>query len=235
MINSIQSKLYSLKNKVREHIGIWVAIVCISLYLYINLYLGLALLLNKYAVEYTLVRLIITSLDFVVLIIIPSICFYYSGIRVQDIFAKKSKISTIIFWVLIGGFFGDLLIKAIITDNFWIALNQLSFENIDWNKINWIILLLNIFIIPINEEFFFRGFLYNALIDKKINYHLVILFCSVIWSLIHLPTSFNYYLFLFSSGIILGYSRFFTKSILVPIAVHIAFNLSSSIFGLLKA
>lgn len=167
------------------------------------------------------------------LLVIPLIYLHYKQVEIKPIFSIYTSWSGILLWILVGGFIGDLTIKYIVTSNFIEKISQLHLSNINLIKVNWVNLLLTISLIPISEEFFFRGFLYSKLINK-FNYHLVILFTATIWTLTHWPPSLSIYILLILSGIILGYSRFFTGSIFVPILVHIAFNLSSITLSILK-
>tara|TARA_Y100000294_G_scaffold148239_1_gene144550 strand:- start:24 stop:440 length:417 start_codon:yes stop_codon:yes gene_type:complete len=80
-----------------------------------------------------------------------------------------------------------------------------------------------VFIAPLFEEVFFRGFLYRYFRLKKYSVFKCVVLTSLIWTTIHFY-SFNGSAVLFFSGLLLGYIRVKTKSIVAPIIMHCVWN-----------
>ncbi len=90
---------------------------------------------------------------------------------------------------------------------------------------NVVILILGVGIIgPIFEELLFRGFMYEG-IARKMGGQAAVLLTSILFTLIHLQYSWSVLLLLFPLGLLLGYSRMYSKSLAVPITLHIINNI----------
>jgi membrane protease YdiL (CAAX protease family) len=97
-----------------------------------------------------------------------------------------------------------------------------------------------IMILPVVEEFLFRGYIQSGL-QKRYNYLVAIIIASFLFSLIHFPISIFYFEYsdraysaveLFSQmyhtffgGLFLGYLYYKSKSVGPPIVMHIVWNL----------
>ena len=80
---------------------------------------------------------------------------------------------------------------------------------------------------PIAEEFAFRGILMSALRRTAIGAYGAILVTAALWAAIHTQYELPVLALLFLDGIVLGLARHVTRSIYVPIAMHITGNLFS--------
>lgn len=78
---------------------------------------------------------------------------------------------------------------------------------------------------PVAEEFLFRGFLFRGWVDSRLRETGTILLTSTIWSLMHIEYSLFELAVIFAYGIVLGYSRSRTGSLLTPTVIHVAINL----------
>ena len=78
---------------------------------------------------------------------------------------------------------------------------------------------------PVAEELLVRGFLFRGWMDSRLRETGTILLTSTIWSLMHIGYSPFELAVIFAYGIVLGYSRSRTGSLLTPILIHIAINL----------
>ena len=96
------------------------------------------------------------------------------------------------------------------------------------NSVQLISSLLFVAIIPaIGEELLFRGSLQKLLYQKNQNIHSSIFITAFIFSLIHFEiTAFFYRFFL---GVLLGYTYFWSRTIVIPIIIH-AFNNGLMVF-----
>jgi uncharacterized protein len=93
----------------------------------------------------------------------------------------------------------------------------------------WMLWLALIVAAPIFEEVFFRGFLYKGLAASPVGTIGAILFTSAAWTVIHTQYGYIDMSIIFFLGILLGYARFKSNSILVPIAMHSVINLLATI------
>jgi len=77
---------------------------------------------------------------------------------------------------------------------------------------------------PIFEELFFRGFVFKGLERSILGAHGAIWVTSIVFALIHLQYSPGVMLLIIPMGLLLGYSRHYSGSLLVPIAIHVLNN-----------
>ena len=80
---------------------------------------------------------------------------------------------------------------------------------------------------PLFEELFFRGFLYKGLSEGKLGPVGAIVLTSLMWAVIHVQYDWFPILMIFMMGIVLGYARYKTGSIWVPIVLHALNNFAS--------
>lgn len=78
---------------------------------------------------------------------------------------------------------------------------------------------------PVMEEFIVRGLLFGYLARTKIDMRLGIVILAAGWSLMHISYTPAVIAVIFAFGLLLGAARLKTKSVYVPIAMHIAWNL----------
>ena len=82
---------------------------------------------------------------------------------------------------------------------------------------------------PFFEEFLFRGFLLEGLRYSRIGVVGAILLTSASWAIIHMQYGWFEIVTIFFIGIILAIAQLKTKSLYVPIAMHMFMNLIASI------
>jgi len=80
---------------------------------------------------------------------------------------------------------------------------------------------------PIAEELAFRGLLMSALVRTRIGVFGAIFVTAALWSMVHTQYEPAILALLLIDGIVLGLARHFTRSIYVPIAMHVTGNLFS--------
>ena len=73
---------------------------------------------------------------------------------------------------------------------------------------------------PVFEEVFFRGFLYRGLAESRLGPPGAILFTSAVWAAIHLQYDAYGMAVVFVAGLILGWARERTGSLVPPVAMH---------------
>ena len=82
---------------------------------------------------------------------------------------------------------------------------------------------------PVSEEFLFRGFLFRGWMDSRLRATGTILLTSAIWCLIHIQYGFVELLVVFAYGIVLGFSRYRTGSLVTPLVIHGVINLGATL------
>jgi hypothetical protein len=78
---------------------------------------------------------------------------------------------------------------------------------------------------PTAEELLFRGLLYGALTRTRLKVAGSVFVAAIGWALMHTAYSPAVIALLFVGGLLLGAARYRTKSVIVPIAMHIVWNL----------
>lgn len=100
-----------------------------------------------------------------------------------------------------------------------------------WQSYPPLILFLRILAIgilgPIAEELAFRGLLMRVLSRTRLGVAGAIVITAAIWSLIHLQYAPILLTIIFIDGLTLGLARHYTKSLYIPIAMHVLGNLFS--------
>lgn len=96
----------------------------------------------------------------------------------------------------------------------------------------WVLLLGVGIVAPIFEELLFRGFMYKGLANKYGGISAAII-TSLIFAAIHIQYNPLIIILLIPVGLILGLSRYYTKSIWVPIILHCINNSSGIIYTMI--
>ncbi|HVG26682.1 MAG TPA: CPBP family intramembrane glutamic endopeptidase [Acidobacteriaceae bacterium] len=81
------------------------------------------------------------------------------------------------------------------------------------------------FLGPIGEELAFRGLLYGRLVKTRLGVAGTIVVLAAGWAAIHTDYSLSVILVIFVGGLLLGAARYRTGSVLLPIVMHILWNL----------
>jgi membrane protease YdiL (CAAX protease family) len=82
---------------------------------------------------------------------------------------------------------------------------------------------------PINEEIFFRGFLFAGFSCSPVGAWATILLTSMLWSVIHFQYDWNGVAVIFASGLLLGSARLKTNSLYPCVLMHTLMNLIATI------
>lgn len=86
-----------------------------------------------------------------------------------------------------------------------------------------------IVVAPLMEEALFRGFLFAGWSRSALGVAGTIMVTSALWAVLHVQYGIHEFAALFSFGIVLGYARYRTKSLWVPILMHGFFNLLANL------
>jgi len=93
----------------------------------------------------------------------------------------------------------------------------------------WLLVLGVGIMAPILEELIFRGFLLKEFSYTFLGTSGAVVLTSLIWALIHSQYDLVYLAIIFVTGLLFGIARVMSHSLLVPIAMHIIFNVSAAI------
>lgn len=93
----------------------------------------------------------------------------------------------------------------------------------------WLLLFGVVVMAPILEELIFRGYLLKGFAHSFIGVYGAIVLTSFIWAMIHFQYEVVYLVMIFVIGLVLGYARFKTNSIYIPIMMHMVSNFSAAI------
>lgn len=136
----------------------------------------------------------------------------------------RVSIVSLILWSI----FAALVYYLSVWINFDIThLDDHKFETKIFANKSYLPLLLVVIVLlaPLFEEVLFRGFLFNNLMQANVYPAVVILATSIIWATLHLQYSWPIVLSIVIIGILLGYARWQTRSIITSLAMHSIFNL----------
>jgi len=78
---------------------------------------------------------------------------------------------------------------------------------------------------PIAEELIFRGFLYSRLTEAGLAVWQTIVLLAAAWAALHYSEALPVLALFFVDGVLLGLARKTSRSVIVPIAMHIVWNL----------
>ena len=150
--------------------------------------------------------------------------------RVRDHFdLNRVGFKTVKFWFFIAVVL--LLIQDYILP-MWVKQEMPEFmTNITYPSqlSKWLLVLGVAFMAPILEEVIFRGYLLKGFAHSFIGVYGAIVLTSLIWAFIHFQYEWVYLVMIFIIGLVLGYARFKSNSLYIPIMMHVVFNLVAAI------
>lgn len=98
------------------------------------------------------------------------------------------------------------------------------------NTNNFVLLWIAIIIgAPIFEELLFRGFIFEGLLHSPVGLIGATLIPAASWAIIHFQYGWYEIITIFLIGIILSIAKYITKSLYIPIAMHMLMNLTASV------
>ncbi len=80
-------------------------------------------------------------------------------------------------------------------------------------------------LMPLFEELLFRGFLYRGLADSRLGVAGAISIAAVLWAVLHFDRTLAGIALIFAMGLLYGWVRHKTDSLVLPIAFHMFYNL----------
>jgi len=151
------------------------------------------------------------------------------GMSIRDYLRLKAVPARVLFrWCLV------LLALAVLSDGLTSLLGRpivpevvvTSYRTAWFPPLLWLAVVV---LAPLNEEIFFRGFIFAGISRSRMGGWGAILLTSVLWAVIHVQYDWYGVATIFASGLLLGYARLRTNSIIPTIAMHALMNLVTTI------
>lgn len=136
---------------------------------------------------------------------------------------KPVPLKTIFQWI------GLLLVFIVITDLITISIGRPLVPDFMTNIYTtsdpiWMLWFTLLIAAPIFEETFFRGFLFKGFESSFMGPFGAIFITAALWASLHVQYDLYLITILGLSGLIIGAARFYTGSLLVPLALHMVMN-----------
>jgi membrane protease YdiL (CAAX protease family) len=157
----------------------------------------------------------------IVAVIVLSKVRFHMSLRV-DLMLRKPAAGQLFLWLAIA------VSWMLITDYFMNWRGAWNFE--PWRNQPLYVSILRVLAVgilgPAAEELIFRGYLFNRLKRLKIlNDWLIIIILAAVWACLHYTYSIPVISIIFIEGIFLGAALLRSRSLVVPILMHICWNL----------
>jgi membrane protease YdiL (CAAX protease family) len=157
----------------------------------------------------------------IVAVIVLSKVRFHMSLRV-DLMLRKPAAGQLFLWLAIA------VSWMLITDYFMNWRGAWNFE--PWRNQPLYVSILRVVAVgilgPTAEELIFRGYLFNRLKRLKIlNDWLIIIILAAVWACLHYTYSIPVISIIFIEGIFLGAALLRSRSLVVPILMHICWNL----------
>lgn len=152
----------------------------------------------------------------------------------QQLGLRKPGIKPTLFWLAVVVSLGVVL--ELVGQQFGIF--QSDFMEKIWNNtthFSWLFIAVCV-MAPIFEELLFRGLFLDALCRTNVGTHGAVLISSMLFAVVHLQYDWTVLIAIVVLGMVLGYSRIYSRSLFIPLILHLlnntfAFLLSHHQFG----
>lgn len=140
----------------------------------------------------------------------------------EDLLLRRPRLLPAISWIAIA------ISWMLLSD--WLVSWRGPWDFAPWKAQTFTVSALRVlavcFIGPIAEELIFRGLFFRKLTKTgKLRPELAVIILAAAWALIHYTYTPAVIFIIFVEGLLLGFALIRTKSIYVPMAMHIAWNL----------
>jgi hypothetical protein len=147
---------------------------------------------------------------------------------VEYLHLRIPKPKQLLFWSTIA--FVLVLITELLTRNldiFSTPVMDQAFNNME----NPLLFFTSVvFLTPIFEEIFYRGFIFKHLENSKIGGIGAALVTTLLFTFSHIQYELSILITVVPLALVLGFSRLFTSSLIVPITIHMLINILSFLF-----
>jgi membrane protease YdiL (CAAX protease family) len=139
-------------------------------------------------------------------------------IRWQDL--AKWSLAFVVFLGCCDGL--TVLLGLPVTSEFMIK----TYQSARFVPLMWLAFVV---VAPVAEELLFRGFMFHGIEKSQLGAVGAVVICSLAWTLLHLQYGLYGLGMIFTSGILLGAARARTRSVHMPIVMHVIQNLAAMI------
>ena len=212
---------------------LWRCLIIVLIYLSITALVQIGILFIKGANWLDENMLLTTGISSIFIILVFAMI-YINKIKIQNTYTKSN--ATIMTYIICAiGAMGWCLIGSILTSISGISQNDETFQILNetvFKADNMIMILSSGILAPISEELVFRGCIFNII--KRTHKEMIAMIVSaIIFGIIHMNITQGIYAAML--GIILAYAYIVTKTILIPIIMHMSANLISVFITILYA
>jgi CAAX protease family protein len=154
---------------------------------------------------------------------------FKKGSKIKDYLGLRSvEMKVFIFWLLVMIVFIAIIDTLSVIFGRDIVPEYMLSAYTSTEKI-WMLWFALIIAAPIFEELFFRGFLFSGISSSFIGPIGAVIIISIMWAAIHVQYDLYDISTIFVSGLILGFARIKTGSVLLTIGLHSFINLIATI------
>ena len=169
---------------------------------------------------HTLIKILLPLAAIIAVVLLARYKFHYS--LKEDLQLRAPRFTPLIIWVSIA------IAWMLVTD--WLMNWRGPWDFTAWKEQPLLVSVLRVaavcFLGPIAEELGFRGLLFRRMTGTgKIHPWLALTILAAVWALAHYTYTTAVIFIIFIEGIILGAALINTRSLIVPIVMHIAWNL----------
>lgn len=141
------------------------------------------------------------------------------GLSIRD-YLNLRNVSLQVWVIWIGIMIGTIVLLEIAASNVE-SLQSPFMEQIVKGNSNPVMLFLSVAVlVPIFEEFLFRGLLFKGLERSRLGGHGAVWVIAIFFAVIHMQYSLEIMLVIVPMAALLGYARMYSGSLLVPIVLH---------------
>ncbi len=103
--------------------------------------------------------------------------------------------------------------------------------NIEYPSVSsiWLLVFAVVFFAPLVEELVFRGFLLKGFANSFLGVYGAVILTSALWAMVHMQYELAYVIVIFVVGLVFGYARVKSNSLLVPMMMHFFMNLVAAL------
>ena len=139
---------------------------------------------------------------------------------------KRFRIKSLLFWLFV------IIVILVLSEILRTVLQRPPNESqmhlyatAVWPPLLWASVII---FAPVFEETLFRGFLFEGLRRSRVGPVLTIILMSLVWTSLHVPADYFDLVTIFTGGLALGTARLKTKSLWLPLSMHVFWNLAAT-------
>ena len=159
---------------------------------------------------------------------IAFIIFLKNGESIRDYLSVHSvRVVTVLKWLGITALF--VILSGLLTRFLHIGPGGREVQRILYSGTGmlWFVWVAVVLVAPLFEEVFFRGFLFRGFETSFLKTAGAIIVTSILWAALHVQYNFYGIVYVACLGVLFGLARAATRSLLVPLTLHVAVNFAA--------